>query len=125
MYGSVLGMGYDHAIDLWSTAATIFELYTGRILFAGKSNNEMLKQIMDLRGKVPNRIVRKGVFRDQHFDNTYNFLHHEVDKVTQRVRHPFLYNLTPFFSLQCDPFMLYNVTLLFFLQCDFFEWVTH
>ncbi len=78
-------MGYDHAIDLWSTAVTVFELYTGKIMFPGKSNNEMLKLMMDLKGKIPNRIIRRGMFRDQHFDGSYNFQYHEVDKVTQRV----------------------------------------
>ena len=82
---SVLGMGYDHGIDLWSTAVTVYELYTGRIMFPGKSNNEMLKLIMDLKGKLPNRLIRKGTFRELHFDANFNFLYHEVDKVTQRV----------------------------------------
>ena len=42
---SVLGLPYDYGVDLWSIAATIFELYTGKIMFPGKSNNEMLKLI--------------------------------------------------------------------------------
>ena len=78
-------MGYDHGIDLWSVGVTIYELYTGKILFPGKTNNEMLKLMMDLKGKMPNKLVRKGTFRDQHFDGNYNFLFQEVDKVTQRV----------------------------------------
>jgi serine/threonine-protein kinase PRP4 len=78
-------MGYDHSIDLWSVACTIYELYTGRILFPGQSNNEMLKYMMDLKGKMPNKMIRKGMFKDQHFDANYNFQYHEVDKVTQRV----------------------------------------
>lgn len=78
-------MGYDHNVDLWSVGTTIFELYTGKILFPGQSNNEMLKFMMDLKGKFPNKIIRKGMFRDQHFDSNYNFLYHEVDKVTHRV----------------------------------------
>ena len=78
-------MGYEHAIDMWSVGCTIFELYTGKILFAGQSNNEMLKFMMDVKGKMPNRMVRKGMFKEQHFDSNYNFLYHEVDKVTHRV----------------------------------------
>lgn len=78
-------MGYDHNVDLWSVGTTIFELYTGKILLPGQSNNEMLKFMMDLKGKFPNKIIRKGMFRDQHFDSNYNFLYHEVDKVTHRV----------------------------------------
>ena len=82
---AVIGMGYDHAIDLWSLGCTIYELYTGRILFPGQSNNDMLKHMMDLKGKMPNKMIRKGMFKDMHFDSAYNFMYHEVDKVTQRV----------------------------------------
>ena len=78
-------MPYDHNIDLWSVAVTLYELYTGKIMLPGKSNNEMLKYVMDFKGKMPNKLIRKGAFRDSHFDQSYNFLYREVDKVTQRV----------------------------------------
>ena len=81
----VLGISYDFAIDMWSAGCTIYELYTGKIMFSGKSNNQMLKFFMDLKGKIPNKVIRKGIFKDQHFDNQCNFLYHEVDKVTERV----------------------------------------
>lgn len=81
----ILGIPYDYGIDMWSAACTIYELYTGRILFSGKSNNQMLKFFMDVKGKMPNKVIRKGAFRDQHFDANCNFLYHEIDKVTERV----------------------------------------
>ncbi|CAK8698520.1 unnamed protein product [Clavelina lepadiformis] len=80
----ILGMKYGHGIDMWSVACTIFEIYTGRILFPGKSNNQMLKLMMDLKGKIPHRVLKKGILKDQHFDHSLNFLHTEVDKVTER-----------------------------------------
>ncbi|XP_017841813.2 LOW QUALITY PROTEIN: serine/threonine-protein kinase PRP4 homolog [Drosophila busckii] len=80
----ILGIPYDYGIDTWSAGCTIYELYTGKILFAGKSNNQMLKYFMDVKGKIPNRIVRKGQFREQHFDQSCNFLYHEIDKITER-----------------------------------------
>lgn len=83
-------MQYDFAIDLWSVAVTIYELYTGRVMFPGKSNNEMIKLMMDLKGKVPNRVIRKGLLKDKHFDRDCNFLYHEVDKVTERVSYSHL-----------------------------------
>uniref|UniRef100_A0A914X8T2 Serine/threonine-protein kinase PRP4 homolog n=1 Tax=Plectus sambesii TaxID=2011161 RepID=A0A914X8T2_9BILA len=80
----MLGLPYDFCIDQWSVAVTLYEVYTGRIMFSGKSNNQMLKYIMELKGKLPNKLIRKGQFKDQHFDQNCNFLYHEVDKVTQR-----------------------------------------
>ncbi|KAK9758717.1 Protein kinase domain [Popillia japonica] len=80
----ILGITYDYGIDMWSAACTIYELYTGRILFSGKSNNQMLKFFMDMKGKIPNKVIRKGAFREKHFDGNCNFLYHEIDKVTER-----------------------------------------
>lgn len=80
----ILGLSYDYGIDMWSAGCTIYELYTGKILFSGKSNNQMLKFFMDLKGKIPNKIIRKGQFKDQHFDQNCNFLSHEIDKITER-----------------------------------------
>ena len=53
-------------------------------MFPGHSNNEMLKLFMELKGKFPNKLIRKGQFRTQHFDDSCNFLSHETDKVTQK-----------------------------------------
>eukprot|EP00112_Aurelia_sp_Birch-Aquarium-sp1_P011169 Seg2353.3 transcript_id=Seg2353.3/GoldUCD/mRNA.D3Y31 product="Serine/threonine-protein kinase PRP4" protein_id=Seg2353.3/GoldUCD/D3Y31 len=80
----IIGRPYDIAIDSWSVGATIAELYTGKILFPGKTNNEMLKLMMELKGKISNKLLRKARFKDQHFDDNFNFLYTEVDKVTQR-----------------------------------------
>ena len=41
--------GADHAMDVWSIGCVIYELLTGRILFPGKTNNEMLKLIPPFR----------------------------------------------------------------------------
>lgn len=81
---TVLGQTYDHGIDMWSVGCTLYELYTGKIMFSGKSNNQMLKYFMDLRGKFSNRILRKATFKDQHFDDDYNFLYQDFDKVTEK-----------------------------------------
>ena len=36
-------------MDMWSIGSVIYELYTGRILFPGHSNNEMLRLMMDVK----------------------------------------------------------------------------
>ncbi len=83
---AVMGCKYDYAIDMWAVGCTLFELYTGKIMFPGKTNNEMLKLMMDLKGKMPHRMARKGLFKDYHFDSNFSFLYTEVDKVTEKVR---------------------------------------
>ncbi|KAL3089210.1 hypothetical protein niasHT_021154 [Heterodera trifolii] len=89
----MLGLPYDFGIDLWSVAVTLYEVYTGKIMFPGKSNNQMLKFMMDLRGKFPNKVIRKAVFKDQHFDYNCNFLYHETDKVTGKDKVTVLTNI--------------------------------
>jgi len=37
----VLGIQCDFGIDMWSAGCTIYELYTGKILFPGKTNNQV------------------------------------------------------------------------------------
>lgn len=80
----ILGMKYDFSVDLWSTGCTIYELFTGKIMFPGQTNNHMLKLFMDFKGKIPNKLIRKGQFKDVHFDASCCFLYHDIDKVTQR-----------------------------------------
>lgn len=53
---AVIGKSYDYGIDMWSVGCTLYELYTGKILFPGKTNNHMLKLAMDLKGKMPNKV---------------------------------------------------------------------
>ncbi|XP_015910892.2 serine/threonine-protein kinase PRP4 homolog [Parasteatoda tepidariorum] len=98
----ILGLNYDFGIDTWSVGCTLYELYTGKIMFAGKSNNQMLKHFMDLKGKFPNKIIKKGAFREQHFNSSCNFLSHEVDKVTEREKVVVLTNINPSRDLQAE-----------------------
>ncbi|EYB89053.1 hypothetical protein Y032_0237g3252 [Ancylostoma ceylanicum] len=47
----------------------------------------------EVKGKYPNKLVRRAQFRDQHFDTNCNLLYHEVDKVTQRDKVTVLSNI--------------------------------
>ena len=76
-------------IDLWSVGCTLYELYTGKIMFPGKTNNEMLKLMMDVKGKMSNKMIRKAEFREKHFDENFNFMYIELDKITQKVSYHF------------------------------------
>lgn len=83
---TVLGIPYDFGIDVWSIGCTLFELYTGKILFTGRSNNQMLRAIMECRGKFSHKILRKAQFAGFHFDDLLNFRSVEKDKLTGKVR---------------------------------------
>ncbi|KAK4198374.1 kinase-like domain-containing protein [Triangularia verruculosa] len=81
----ILGMPYDYAVDMWSIGCTLYELYTGKILFTGDSNNQMLKNIMEIRGKLSAKIYRRGQLSSMHFDELGNFISVERDKVLGKV----------------------------------------
>lgn len=81
----VIGLPYDFAIDVWSAACTLYELFTGKILFPGRSNNQMLKHIMEVKGRFPNKMIRKGQFGHQHFDEDNNFISIEFDRISNKV----------------------------------------
>lgn len=98
----IIGKPYDYGIDMWSVGCTLYELYTGKILFPGSSNNHMIKLAMDVKGKMPNKMIRKGLFKDQHFDQNLNFLYIEVDKVTEREKITVMSTINPTKDLLAD-----------------------
>lgn len=78
----ILGMPYDYAIDTWSIGCTLYELYTGKILFTGRTNNQMLRSIMECRGKFNQKMLRRAQFAGLHFDDFLNFRSVEQDKLS-------------------------------------------
>ncbi|KAK4542213.1 hypothetical protein LTR36_007061 [Oleoguttula mirabilis] len=92
----ILGMPFDYAIDMWSIGCTLFELYTGRIMFAGADNNQMLRTIQECRGKLPIRMLKRSTLAEQHFDLDGTFFSQERDKVTGKtVVRPVHFNKLP------------------------------
>jgi serine/threonine-protein kinase PRP4 len=85
----ILGLPYDFGIDMWSVGCTLYELYTGKILFPGRSNNQMLRFMMELKGKFPHKVLKRGQFADQHFDDKLDFVQRDVDKISGKVPDPF------------------------------------
>lgn len=81
----MLGCMFDQAIDIWSAGVSLFELYTGRVMFPGRSNNEMLKLIMQTKGKIKAKMLKKSQFLDKYFNpqNTNIFMSLEEDPINK------------------------------------------
>jgi serine/threonine-protein kinase PRP4 len=65
---TVLGVPYDPALDMWSVGCTLYELYTGKILFPGRSNNQMLLLHMELKGRCAAKLLKRAHFASLYFD---------------------------------------------------------
>ncbi|RDX47362.1 kinase-like protein [Lentinus brumalis] len=78
----IMGHPYDPAIDIWSIGCTLYELYTGKILFPGRSNNQMLLHMMEVKGRFNTKMIKRAKFGDMYFDELGAFLSVEQDRVT-------------------------------------------
>lgn len=79
---AILGIPYDGCVDVWAAACCLAELYTGRVLFPGPTNNGMLKLFCELCGAFPKRVLRRAALRANHFDDAFRFVWHDVDPTT-------------------------------------------
>ena len=105
-FGLVLGLPRNYSIDMWSVGCTLYELYTGKIMFPGRTNNQMLKYFMDLRGKeeFPPKLLKRSVELNgsgdrsralvhKHFDEMYNFIYQDVDRITEKEKRKVMGNI--------------------------------
>jgi len=87
----ILGLQYDSAIDLWSVCVCLYELFTGHVMFPGRTNNDMLRLTMAMKGKFPNKLLKlhlrsyESLKLDPHFDNDLKFRQQEIDPVSGHV----------------------------------------
>ncbi|KAL8424952.1 hypothetical protein Efla_007254 [Eimeria flavescens] len=80
----IIGAKYDSQIDVWSAAATLYELATGQVLFAGRTNNDMLKCIMEYKGKLPNKLIKAGQLSSIHFNEDLDFVYRDKDSFSKK-----------------------------------------
>jgi serine/threonine-protein kinase PRP4 len=86
----ILGLNYDRSIDIWALCVCLYELFTGHVMFPGRSNNEMLRLVMEVKGKIPQKLIRQHLRSyemlqlEPHFsgDGSCKFRAQETDAVT-------------------------------------------
>jgi serine/threonine-protein kinase PRP4 len=80
----ILGLSYGYGIDMWAAACALFEVATGKILFRGNSNNDMLRLHLAAKGRdtISKKFLKKGLFHHEYFDDNLNFLEKRLDTVT-------------------------------------------
>ena len=79
----ILGcLPFDYAIDVWSVGCTLYEIYTGKILFPGKTNNHMLKLMMEMGGPFPKHMLKRGSLTSTHFNDNLEFVSFDLDKIS-------------------------------------------
>ena len=79
----VLDMEYGYAIDMWAIGCTLYELWTGKILFTGRSNNQMIKAFLECLGWPSEKLLKKGqpasVLMNFELGPPLKFISREVD----------------------------------------------
>ena len=89
----ILGNQVGRGIDIWALGYTLFEIYTGDVLFDGEDNNEMIEKMIRTLGKIPSTIIEKGGLASlEHFSkkgNDYVFrkkLGRQPDSLSRGIR---------------------------------------
>ena len=54
----VLGLPYDHAVDMWSVGCILYELAIGSPLFPARDENELLEYLVITIGDIPPYMTR-------------------------------------------------------------------
>jgi len=80
----VLGIRYGPPVDVFAMGGTLYELFTGKILFPGRTNNDMIRIFMEIKGKMPHKMIKSGMLWKNHFDENMDFKYQDTDKATRK-----------------------------------------
>ena len=56
----VMGIPYDHSVDMWSVGCILFEMLNGSPLFPARDENELLEYHIVTLGDIPSDLARTG-----------------------------------------------------------------
>jgi len=80
----VLGKEYGFPVDVFAMGCTLCELFIGKILFPGRTNNDMIRLFMEVKGKFPHKVIKSGQLWKQHFDDNFDFKYQDTNKATRK-----------------------------------------
>lgn len=82
----ILGQEYGPPADNFAMGAALYELFTGKILLPGRSNNDMLRYMMEVKGRFSNKMIKRGEtsITKKHFNSNMDFKFEDVDKGTRK-----------------------------------------
>ncbi|XP_077451066.1 homeodomain-interacting protein kinase 3-like [Stigmatopora argus] len=69
----LLGAPFTEAIDIWSVGCIAAFLYTGALLYPGKSEYDMVRYIVDTQGQPPDNVLEAGLQTRCFFQMERNF----------------------------------------------------
>lgn len=70
----VMGLAYDHAVDMWSLGCILCELCTGRPIFPAQDENELLEFIKMRIGMPPLSMIQACSKKKKFFDSNNNLV---------------------------------------------------
>jgi len=76
-----LGCEWGYPIDMWALGCTVCEMFTGKVMMSSGSNNEHLRLIMEYKGKIPGKVIRKGRKWKDHFTDNLDFKYLDKENV--------------------------------------------
>mmetsp|Transcript_11201 Transcript_11201/g.26422 ORF Transcript_11201/g.26422 Transcript_11201/m.26422 type:complete len:575 (-) Transcript_11201:147-1871(-) len=63
----ILGLPYDHQIDMWSLGCILAELWTGRVLFQNDSLATLLARVVGILGSIDENLLLQGRYTHRFF----------------------------------------------------------
>ena len=79
----MLGLPYNHAVDMWSFGCIIAELVTGSPLFPAVNEKELLEFFIIRIGMPPEEMIEKCRKKKMFFDNNLKIIKSRVSRIPQ------------------------------------------
>jgi dual specificity tyrosine-phosphorylation-regulated kinase 2/3/4 len=90
----ILGIKYGPPMDVWSFALIVAEIITGKPLFPGDSEREILEMLMEVLGPIPQSLRQAGSRKKEFFNAEGKFVRAQGKGETRRIGSSSLQALT-------------------------------